>query len=173
MFAELAKKLKNPWSYFKGAIYLSLFQIITLLITGRAWGVTTAFIHWGAWVFEGLGGDLSLWKYFTTPISRQIMSNGIINYPGTIQNIGIVLGASLSALLANQFRIKKIKSLKQFLVAAVGGLLMGYGSGIASGCNIGAFYSAIASLSLSGWIFGIGLFVGSYFGAKLIIKLFV
>jgi uncharacterized membrane protein YedE/YeeE len=50
---------------------------------------------------------------------------------------------------------------------------MGYGAGIASGCNIGAFFSATASLSLSGWIFGVGLFIGSYFGAKLFLRLFV
>ncbi|MBK5245064.1 MAG: YeeE/YedE family protein, partial [Eubacteriaceae bacterium] len=93
--------------------------------------------------------------------------------PVTLRNIGIIMGAMLSALLASQFRIKKIKSKKQIIGAAVGGLLMGYGSSIASGCNIGAFYSGIASMSLSGWIFGVFLFVGAFMGGKLLIRFFM
>lgn len=167
------EKLKNPWTYFKGAVLLSILQIITLLVTDTAWGVTTAFIHWAAWIYESFGGDVSSWAYFSTPLSKQVYAYGFLGDPGTIRNIGIIAGAGLSALLANQFRIKKIKSFKQLFTSALGGLLMGYGAAIASGCNIGAFYSATASLSLSGWIFGIGLFVGAYFGAKLIYRLFV
>jgi len=34
---------------------------------------------------------------------------------------------------------------------------MGLGSGLAIGCTIGAFFSSIASLSLSGWLFGAAL----------------
>lgn len=171
--AFFQKKLHDPWTYFKGALLLTLLQILTLLITKNAWGVTTAFVHWGAWIFEALGGDVSGWEYFNTQPFQQIYSNGFWKDPGTFRNIGIILGAALAALLAGQFRFKKIKSVKQLVTAAAGGLLMGYGAGIASGCNIGAFYSGIASFSLSGWIFGIGLFIGSYFGAKLIVRLFV
>lgn len=171
--AWLLIKLKNPWTYFKGAVLISILQIITLVVTNNAWGVTTAFIHWGAWIFEALGGDVSSWYYFNTSLSRQVYAYGFFRDPGTIRNIGIIAGAAVSALLANQFRIKKIKSAKHFLTAAAGGLLMGYGAAIASGCNIGAFFSATSSLSLSGWIFGIGLFAGSYIGAKLILRLFV
>ncbi|QSX09399.1 YeeE/YedE family protein [Alkalibacter rhizosphaerae] len=169
----MQKKIHDPWTYFKGALLLTLLQILTLLITKNAWGVTTAFIHWGAWIYEALGGDVSSWAYFNTRPYRQIYANGFLKDPGTLRNIGIILGAALAALLAGQFRLKRIKSFKQLVTAAAGGLLMGYGAGIASGCNIGAFYSGIASLSLSGWIFGIGLFIGAYFGAKLIIRLFV
>lgn len=165
--------MKNPWTYVKGAVLISFLQILTLLVTDNAWGVTTAFIHWGGWLVELFGGDVSSWSYFSTSQSRLIFSNGFFRDPGTIRNVGIIVGAGLSALLAGQFRFKKIKSVKHVLVAAIGGLCMGYGAGIASGCNIGAFFSATASLSLSGWIFGVGLFIGSYFGAKLILRLFV
>lgn len=173
MINQIKTYLKNPWTYFKGAVLLSLLQILTLLVTNNAWGVTTAFIHWGAWIYSALGGDVTQWGYFQEPMSRLIFSYGFFRDPGTIRNLGVIAGAFLAALLAGQFRIKKIKSIKHFLVAGAGGILMGYGAGIASGCNIGAFFSSTSSLSLSGWIFGIGLFVGSYFGAKLILKLFV
>lgn len=54
----------------------------------------------------------------------------------------------------------------------VGGLLMGVGARLAAGCNIGALYSGIGNLSLSGWIFGIALWAGAmgalkYFAGKV------
>ena len=68
-------------------------------------------------------------------------------------NLGLVFGALLATLLASQFKFKKIKSLKQVIAAVLGGLLMGYGARLAGGCNIGALFSGVASLSLSGWVF--------------------
>jgi uncharacterized membrane protein YedE/YeeE len=50
---------------------------------------------------------------------------------------------------------------------------MGYGARLALGCNIGAFYSGISSLALSGWVFAIGLFIGAIFGSKLLVKYFM
>ncbi|HCX65498.1 MAG TPA: YeeE/YedE family protein, partial [Eubacteriaceae bacterium] len=40
----------------------------------------------------------------------------------------------------------------------------------ASGCNIGAFYSSLSSLSLSGWFFGLAMFVGVFLGGKLLLR---
>ena len=79
----------------------------------------------------------------------------------------------MAVLLASQFKFKKIKSLKQVVAATLGGLLMGYGARLAGGCNIGALYSSIASLSLSGWVFAIFLFIGAFIGSKLLAKFFM
>lgn len=161
---------KKSWPYVTGGLLLAFMQIITLAVTGHPWGITSAFAFWGTRLIEALGGNL----YF--PVSGeniQTYQAWFLQDPVTLRNIGIIMGAMLSALLASQFRIKKIKSKKQIIGAAVGGLLMGYGSSIASGCNIGAFYSGIASMSLSGWIFGVFLFVGAFMGGKLLIRFFM
>ena len=50
---------------------------------------------------------------------------------------------------------------KQHAYAIVGGLIMGYGSVIAFGCNIGALFSGIASGSLHGWLWGISALAGN------------
>ncbi len=84
--------------------------------------------------------------------------------------LGIIFGALATTLLASGFKIKKIKSKKQIIAAIIGGLLMGYGARIAYGCNIGALYSGIASLSLSGWVFAIVMFCGAVVGSKLLSK---
>lgn len=88
-----------------------------------------------------------------------------------IRNFGLFVGALFSVLFCSNFRLKKIRSFKQVITAIAGGLFMGYGAGIAGGCNINAFFNAAASLSLSGWVFMIFLFAGTYVGMKLLYKL--
>lgn len=166
----LYKFFKNSWSYVAGAILLSIFQVITFITTGNPWGVTAAFINWGGWVYESLGGSVTNWLYFQDIGILDTFQGGLFQDPVSLRNIGIMLGAFLATLLASQFRIKKIKSLKHVIGAALGGLIMGYGSSIAAGCNIGNFYSGIASLSLSGWVFGLFMFIGGIIGSKLFIK---
>ena len=53
------------------------------------------------------------------------------------------------------------------LAAAIGGLLMGYGARLAFGCNVGAYFSGIASGSLHGWLWFAAGLVGSYLGIRL------
>ncbi|AMP13630.1 sulfur transport family protein [Collimonas pratensis] len=69
-----------------------------------------------------------------------------------MMNVGIMLGALLAAALAGKFvPVWRIR-LRSLLAAIVGGLLMGYGARLAYGCNIGAYFSGIASASVHGWL---------------------
>lgn len=165
--------LKNPWSYVTGAILLSLFQTVNIATTGSAWGVTSAFANWGAWLYKLVGGNVDSWAYFSSEKAQATLNNGFMRDPASIRNLGIILGALLATLLASQFKFKKIKSKKQVAAAIISGLMMGYGARIASGCNIGALYSAIASLSLAGWVFALFLFLGAIVGSKLLVKYFM
>lgn len=171
---EVYKKwFKSAWPYLTGAVLLSLFQIVTLATTGNPWGVSGVFANWGAWIYEGLGGNVDKWYYFSSDGAQATLNNGFLNHGGSWRNIGIILGALIATLLASQFKIKKIKSYKQVIAAVLGGLLMGYGARIAYGCNIGALFSGIASLSLSGWVFAVAMFFGAVVGSKLLVKFFM
>lgn len=165
--------LKDAWPYITGAVLLSLFQIVTLATTRNPWGVTSAFANWGAWLYEAVGGSVDKWFYFSTESARATLDAGILKDPASIRNIGVILGALLATLMASQFKIKKIKSMKQVIAAVLGGLLMGYGARLGYGCNIGALYSGISSLSLSGWVFAVGIFGGAIVGGKLLVKYFM
>lgn len=165
--------LKNPFTYVTAAILLALFQIVTLAVTKDPWGVSGVFAVWGAWLYEGIGGSVDKWYYFAGDGAQATLNNGILNHPDTWRNLGLIFGALAATLLASGFKIKKIKSIRQVFAATIGGLLMGYGARLAFGCNIGAFFSGIASLSLSGWIFGMGMFLGAIVGSKLLVKYFM
>lgn len=167
------KIFKNPFTYVTGAVLLVVFQVVTLGATGDPWGVSGTFANWGAWLYRLVGGNVDQWYYFSGAGAQSVLDNGILNDPGTMRNIGIIVGALAAALLASQFKIKKIKSWRQVVAAVIGGLLMGYGARIAFGCNIGALFSGIASLSVSGWVFALFLFLGAFVGSKLLAKYFM
>ena len=113
------------------------------------------------------------WFYFSSQGAQATLDAGILNHAGSWRNIGIIFGALFATLMASGFKFKKIKSWRQVLAAALGGLMMGYGARIAAGCNIGALFSGIASLSLSGWVFAIFMFGGAIIGSKLLVKYFM
>lgn len=164
---------KNAWTYVVGAVLLSVFQIVTLAVSGDPWGVSGPFANWGAWLYQAVGGSVEKWYYFSSEGAQATLAGGFLKDPGSIRDLGIIIGALLATLLASQFKFKKIKSLKQVAAAILGGLLMGYGARIGFGCNIGALFSGIASLSLSGWVFAVFLFLGAVVGSKLLVKYFM
>ena len=164
---------KSPFTYLTGAVLLSVLQIVTLASTNNPWGVSGVFANWGAWAYRLVGGSVDKWYYFGSTGAQNTLNNGFLNDPGSWRNMGIIFGALLATLLASQFKIKKIKSVKQVIAASLGGLLMGYGARIAFGCNIGALYSGISSLSLSGWVFAVAMFFGAVVGSKLLVKFFM
>jgi len=165
--------LKNPWTYVMGAVLLAVFQAVTFTTTGSPWGVTGAFRLWGAWLFEAVGGSVDKWDYFMHPARRADLDAGFLAHGGTMSNLGIIFGALLATLLASQFKFKKIKAKRQIVAASLGGLAMGYGAAIAPGCNIGALFSGISSLSLAGWVFAVFIFLGAILGSKMLVKLFI
>ena len=164
---------KDAIPYVGGAVLLSLLQIVTFATTGNPWGVSGIFANWGAWLFELVGGSVDKWFYFSSPGAQATLDAGILNHAGSWRNIGIIGGALFATLMASGFKFKKIKSFKQIAAAILGGLMMGYGARIAAGCNIGALFSGISSLSLSGWVFALFMFGGAIVGSKLLVKYFM
>ena len=116
---------------------------------------------------------MAKWYYFSSEGAGRLLKDGFLHDPGSLRNVGIIAGALFSTLIASGFKFKKIKSWKQVVAAILGGLLMGYGARIGFGCNIGALFSGIASLSLSGWVYGVFLFLGAIVGSKLLVKYFM
>ena len=164
---------KNPFTYVTGAVLLSILQIALFASSGSPWGVSGIFANWGAWLYRLVGGNVDKWYYFSSEGAQATLNAGIMNHSGSWQNFGIIAGALVAALLASQFKFKKIKSLKQVVAATLGGLLMGYGARLAGGCNIGALFSAISSMSVSGWVFAFFLFIGAFIGSKLLARFFM
>jgi uncharacterized membrane protein YedE/YeeE len=82
--------------------------------------------------------------------------------------MGIVFGSFMSALSLREFRIlKKLPPLAQLISAFAGGLLLGFSSRMAGGCNVKFLMSGLPMLSIQAMVFLLGLVPGSYLGTIL------
>lgn len=164
------KKINNdkPWSYVYGGIFLALLNIFLFATTGKPWRITTGFLYWGAGIIELFGFEPREWYYFSVYGNNPPASFLFNKY--TVVNFAVIFGAYIAALLTSEFKWKKIKNNKQLLFGLLGGILMGFGTRLSFGCNIGSYFSAIPSFSLHGWLYGIFMFLGAYIGSKLLMK---
>jgi hypothetical protein len=159
--------LTGPWPLVAGAIGLAVVNVATLTIGGRPWGVTSAFALWGAKWFAALGIDVASWSYWQAPAQATALRSSVLNDVTSVMDFGIILGALLAAIFAGRFApIWKI-STPSLAAAVIGGLFLGYGARIAYGCNIGAYFSGIASGSLHGWLWLVAAFAGNIAGTRL------
>ncbi|HSC70122.1 MAG TPA: YeeE/YedE family protein, partial [Candidatus Methylomirabilis sp.] len=152
--------------------------------------VALALLNVTAFSFEhplGVTGELSAWSSrIFTPLGvspghleglDQFSGCNLVDAPsGLLTNsfaldMGLVFGAFAASVMASEFKVRVPRQPVRYLQSVVGGVLMGYGAGIALGCTIGAFFSAIPSLGLNGWLFGLGLLGGSFVGSRIIRRL--
>jgi uncharacterized membrane protein YedE/YeeE len=89
----------------------------------------------------------------------------------TMLDGGLVVGALLAALAAGEFKLRVARQRRRYAQSFGGGVLLGYGAAIAVGCTLGAFFSAVPSLGLNGWVFGLSLLAGAGLGTALIRRL--
>jgi uncharacterized membrane protein YedE/YeeE len=163
----VSRLLRGPWPLVAGAVALVLLNFATLTLAGRPWGITSAFALWGAKGAQLIGIDPSAWAYWQLPPNAMALSESVLADVTSVMDFGIIAGAMLAAALAGRFAPSFDIPLRSVLAAVIGGLLLGYGARIAYGCNIGAYFSGIASGSLHGWLWAVFAFAGNMVGVKL------
>jgi uncharacterized protein len=163
----LARFLRGPWPIVAGAVALALLNFVTLYLAGRPWGVTSAFALWGSKIAAAVGFDVASWPYWSAPARQAELNGSIFNDITTVMDFGIILGALLAAALAGRFAPTWKVPPRSAVAAIVGGLLLGYGARLAYGCNIGAYFSGIASGSLHGWVWLVAAFAGNVLGTRV------
>lgn len=159
--------LHGPWPLVAGAVALVVLNFATLALSGRPWGVTSAFALWGAKAAQAIGIDTASWTYWSTKANAAALAAPVSHDVTSVMDIGIVLGAMLAAALAGRYAPVWRVPLRSLLAAVVGGLMLGYGARLAYGCNIGAYFSGIVSGSLHGWLWLVAAFAGNVFGTRL------
>lgn len=165
MFVIQGLRLKFGIQNF-GAILRELKLDFGLSIAGTVfdpgyWYITTQEAQWVGWVLHKLGWNNMDNIFFG-------LNNGIPNplfNPADWMTIALIGGAAVMALLFNEFKWKK--PTRELVVwAVIGGALMGIGSRLALGCNVGAFFIRVSNGNPSGWLFGIGMIAGAFIGVK-------
>jgi hypothetical protein len=163
--APQTRWLQGPWAIVAGAVALALVNIATLIVSGWPWGITGAFALWGAKIAALMGASPSSWVFFTGQESALVKS--VFADVTSVMDFGIILGAMIGAMLAGKFRPSLAIPTRSLAAAVIGGLLLGIGARLGTGCNIGAFFSGTVSGSLHGWVWLVFAFLGNIVGVRL------
>ncbi len=149
-----------------GAVLLALLATLNLIIAGQPWGVVYGFGLWAAKIVNATGAiDLTQNWFWSQPGNAARLHETVLLDVTSITNIGI-LGGALWVSANNPVSAKPLTS-TQWIVALVAGLVLGYSSRLAFGCNVGAMFSGISTGSIHGWIWVPLAFAGTVVGLRV------
>ena len=149
-----------------GAVMLAVFAALNLLIAGQPWGIVYGPGLWVAKVAQATGSiDPAHNWFWSQPGNAALLQQAVLLDVTTITNIGLLAGALWVG--AGKPAAHKPLSGAQWAVALLAGLLLGYSSRLAFGCNVGAMFSGISTGSIHGWIWVPLAFVGTVFGLRI------
>lgn len=156
---------QGRWPLLLGALALALLNFLTLLLAGRPWGITSAFGIWGGKILQAMHFPVTQWSGYAD--LQAVLADSVFSDVTSVMDFGIILGAMLAAIMAGRFRPEWRIKARHALASVFGGLLLGYGARLAYGCNIGAFFSGVASGSLYGWVWIVFAMAGNGIGIRL------
>lgn len=149
-----------------GAVLLAVLAALNLLLAGQPWGVVYGFGLWAAKVANATGAvDLASNWFWSQPGNAQRLGETVLMDITSITNIGI-LGGALWASAGKPVQAQALSG-TQWAVALAAGLLLGYSSRLAFGCNVGAMLSGISTGSVHGWIWVPLAFAGTLVGLRI------
>lgn len=151
------------------ALLVALLAIANLVVAGQPWGVVFGLGLWGAKGAVALGADLSHSGFWGAPGNAALLGQSILTDVTSLTNIGIMGGAFLVAAWRVDGLSQRLPRLpvRAWVATIIAGLLLGYSSRLAFGCNVGAFFSGISTGSLHGWAWFAAGFAGSALGLRL------
>lgn len=157
-----------PARYVGAILVLAGLAILHLVVAGQPWGVVYGL---GLWVAKGVvaaGGDLSGSAFWAAPANVAQVEASLLTDITSLTDLGLIAGAALVAWwragLASP--VGKLPT-RAWGAVIISGLVLGYSSRLAFGCNIGAFFSGIGTGSAHGWVWFVAAFAGSWAGIRL------
>lgn len=169
------------------ALFLAFFSSILYYLTNATAGVTSSYTKFGAALVKLVAPDF----YDTVPLfhaeavryintlTGNAVAGGLgagwdgIYYVQIPVIAGIVLGAFVSSKIIGEFHIMPRVPLRQYLSALAGGILLGYSSRIALGCNVWHLMGGLPLLAWNGLLFLPGMILGARVGTWFLTRFVV
>ena len=164
------KRTDTRWQgrgIYIAAVLLAVFAVLNLIIAGQPWGIVYGLGLWGAKIATWFGADLAANAYWGNEAHQVRIESSLLTDVTSVTNLGLLIGALIAANFRGRARPATGASGKQWLVALVTGLVLGYSARLAFGCNVGAYFSGISTGSLHGWVWFVAAFAGSFVGIPL------
>jgi uncharacterized membrane protein YedE/YeeE len=164
------KRTDTRWQgrgIYVAAVLMAMFAVLNLIIAGQPWGIVYGLGLWGAKIVTWFGADLAANAYWGNEAHQLRLQSSLLTDITSVTNLGLLIGALIAANFRGRARPATNASGKQWLVALVTGLVLGYSARLAFGCNVGAYFSGISTGSLHGWVWFVAAFAGSFVGIPL------
>ncbi|PLX73349.1 MAG: YeeE/YedE [Azoarcus sp.] len=149
-----------------GAVLLAALYLIHMVVAGQPWGIVYGIGIWGAKLFSVFGWSPVGDPFWDVAPHAARLAEPVLADVTSVTNLGLIFGA-LAASRWNGPASFSMPSGKRLLAACVAGLVMGYSSRMAFGCNVGAYLGGIASASVHGWVWFALAFAGSVLGVRI------
>lgn len=161
-------KRRPPARLLLAALLLAALAVANLAVAGQTWGIVYGLGLWGAKVAQAAGADLGGVAFWANPANASRLEASILTDVTSLTDIGLILGAFLvMRARATPGAPSMALAWRGWGLVLLAGIVLGYSSRVALGCNVGAFFSGISSGSLHGWAWFAAAFVGSVLGLKL------
>jgi hypothetical protein len=159
---------RDAWPYAWAALILAMLNFATLIVAGRPWGITQAFALWGSTALDATNlAEPVFWSFWEHPTRAEALHRSLLADITSVMDVAILVGALLAAGSSGRFSPQWRIAPAHLLASVIGGLLLGSGAIIATGCNISAMFSGIASGSLHGWLWLAAALPGNWVGLQL------
>jgi uncharacterized protein len=168
--SELARRVfVQRWPAWLGGIGIGMLGFLAYLRT-EPLGVTAelgsrarTLAEQFGWIPNRLPGLDGFAGCATIVIDQLMTPNGVFI-------LALVAGSLAAGIASGRFRPHGYPW-HRYLLAAVGGVLMGWGAMVALGCTIGVLLSGISAFALSGWVFAVAVVAGVWASLPLMRRL--
>lgn len=152
--------------WWLGALLLAGLYVLHLLVAGQPWGIVYGIGLWGAKIAGAFGWNPAADAFWGIDPHALRLAEPLLADVTSVTNIGLIYGALMASRWNGTPNIVS-PSAKRLIIASIAGLVLGYASRLAFGCNVGAYLGGIASASLHGWVWFAMAFIGSIYGVRL------
>lgn len=149
-----------------GALVLAVLYTAHLVVAGQPWGIVYGIGVWGAKLAAALGWSPVGDPFWGAAPHAARLSEPVLADVTSVTNLGLIYGALVAARW-NGATAFATPSARRLIAASIAGLVMGYSSRMAFGCNVGAFFGGVASASVHGWVWFALAFAGSIVGVRI------
>jgi uncharacterized membrane protein YedE/YeeE len=161
----------DRWSPYLVGIGIGVLSWISFLLSDKPLGCSTAFARTSGMIEKLFRGRKVHEKLYYQKFIPAIDWEWMLV-------IGVIVGAFISSKLSGTFAFRWVpphwqaavgdNAVTRWIVALIGGIIMGFGARWAGGCTSGHGISGTLQLAVSGWLATMSFFVGGIVTAMVI-----
>ncbi len=172
LFLAPPDRRRVPPRLWLAAALVAALALGNLVVAGQPWGVVYGLGLWAAKGAQAMGVDVAASAFWAAPGNAERLRASILTDVTSLTNLGLIGGAFVVAAWRHGFT-QGLPDLpaRAWVATVIAGLLLGYSSRLAFGCNVGAFFSGVSTGSLHGWVWFAAAFAGAVLGVRLRPKL--